>query len=311
MSLNIVILDGYVANPGDISWEPVERHGKVTYYDRTPPEQVIERAKGADVILINKVKLGTKEFDQLPNLKLVCITASGTDNVDLDAAKQRNILVKNAVGYSTHAVAQHVFSLLLELTNNVALHNESVQKGEWASCKDFCYWKVTPGELYGKKFGIYGFGKIGQQVAKIADSFGMRVFVVSKHAVAEDYPSYRMVNLEEMFSQCDIVSLHAPMKDDKVGIINAKLLQTMKPGSFLINTARGGLINENDLKEALENGLLAGAALDVLSSEPPQAEHPLLGMKNCLITPHMAWIAKEARQKLIEITGKNIASAGL
>lgn len=311
MSLEIVILDGHVANPGDISWDPIEQHGTITYYERTPPELVVERAHKADVLLVNKVKLSAKEFDQLPNLKLVCITASGTDNVDLEGARARGITVKNAVGYSTHAVAQHVFSLLLELTNNVALHNESVQSGEWATCKDFCYWKVTPGELFGKKMGIYGFGKIGQRVAKIAEAFGMKVYVVSRHASQEDYPFYRMVSLEELFVECDVISLHAPLNQDNAGIVNANLLKTMKRSAFLINTARGGLINESDLKEALLNGPLAGAALDVLSREPHQADHPLLGIQNCIITPHMAWIAKEARQRLIEITADNIASTAL
>lgn len=305
----IVILDGYVANPGDISWAPIEQFGEITYYKRTAQDQVIERARDAEILLINKIKLGEKELSQLPKLKLICITASGMDNVDLIAAEARKIQVKNAVGYGTTAVAQHVFALLLQLTNHVSLHHQSVSAGEWAKCKDFCYTKATPIELADKKLGIYGFGKIAQQVAKIAYAFGMHIHVVSRHARPEDYPLYQFVDTEELFSSCDVVSLHAPLTEENKGIVNAHLLQSMRPGSLLINTARGGLINEKDLQTALKDGPLAAAALDVLGTEPPPENHPLAEFENCIITPHMAWMAKEARERLIHMTAENIAKA--
>lgn len=306
MSFEIVILDGHVTNPGDVSWGPIEQHGKVTVFDRTAPDQVVTRSRNATIVVINKVKLEAGHFEQLPKLRLVCLLASGKDNVDLEAAAANGIAVKNVVGYGSAAVAQQVFALLFQLTNHVALHNDSVKRGEWTNSQDWCYWKATPVELYGKNFGIYGFGKIGQHVAKIAESLGMRVFVVSNHASAEDYPFYRFVDLEELFVQSDVVSLHAPLNATNQAIINAQLLNKMKPGALLINTARGGLINEGDLRDALLKGPLAGAAVDVLAKEPPEPSHPLLHLHNCIITPHMAWVATETRQRLINMVGENI-----
>lgn len=306
MPPEIVILDGYVANPGDVSWEPVSRHGHLTSYDRTEPGEIVKRACGAHIVIVNKVKLSREHFEQLPELKLVCISASGTDNVDLKAAEDHDIAVKNVVGYGSEAVAQHVFALLFELTNQIALHNNSVQGGDWTKNADWCYWKTTPVELSGKAFGIYGFGKIGKQVARIAEAFGMKVYIVSGHASGEDFPFYRFVGIEELFSTCDVISLHAPLTPDNQQVVNASLLHLMKPAAFLINTARGGLINEMDLRNVLINNQLFGAALDVLTQEPPPSDHPLLGLKNCLITPHMAWTARESRQRLIEGVGRNI-----
>lgn len=303
----IVVLDGYVANPGDVTWEPVQKHGRLTVFDRTTPEEVVTRAREAQIIIVNKVKLTKAHLDKLPKLRLICISATGMDNVDLEAAKDNGIAVKNVVGYGSSAVAQHVFALLFELTNHIAVHNQSAQDGEWTRNADWCYWKITPVELYKKNFGIYGFGRIGQQVAKIAAAFGMNVFVVSQHASAEDHPFYRFVDLPELFLKCDVISLHAPLTSENEGIINLNLFQNMKSSAFLINTARGALINEADLRKALLERMLSGAALDVLTKEPPVLEHPLLGLDNCLITPHMAWTAKEARQRLIDHVGENIA----
>lgn len=306
MSLNIVILDGIYANPGDLSWESLKQLGNVTLYKQTSLEEVIRRSDGAEVLVINKIRLGAEQFDQLPNLKMVAISATGTDNVDIKAAEERNILVRNAVGYSTNSVAQHVFALILALTNRVAEHDLSVRNDDWDMERGFSYTLSTIPELSGKRVGIYGFGKIGQRVARIAEAFDMEVAVVSGHARPDSFPSYHFMEQEELFSSCDIVSLHAPLKTDNKGIVNADLLKLMKPTSYLINTARGGLVNEEDLAKALRNKQLAGAGLDVLRVEPPTTNHVLHNLENCIITPHMAWTSKEARKKLIDMVASAV-----
>lgn len=305
---NIVILDAHVTNPGDISWGPIEKYGEVTRYERTSHDQVVERAQHADIILLNKTKLERVHFDRLPKLRLVCLLATGMDNVDVTAAAEKGIQVKNAVGYSTSAVAQHVFSLLFELTNHVALHSQSVHELEWTHHVDWCYWKLPLVELAGKTMGIYGFGQIGRRVARIARAFDMHVAVTSRHASADQHPEIRFMSLEELFETSDVVSLNAPLRADNTGVINRSLLNRMKKSAFLINTARGALINEEDLRLALTEGKLAGAALDVLSKEPPSADHPLMGLDNCIVTPHIAWAARESRERLIKIVAKNIDS---
>ncbi len=301
------MLDAYVANPGDTSWEPISKLGDVTLYDRTSIDQVVERSKEADIIIVNKAKVREKHIKALPNLKLICVLATGMDNVDYEYARSRGIEVKNAVGYGSTAVAQHAFALLLELTNNVAVHNASVQGLEWTNNDDWCYWKEGITELHGKTLGIYGLGTIGKAVAKIGEAFGMQIAVTSNHAKQTDYPNWQLVDLDQLFIISDVISLHAPLTPSNERIVDAKLLHKMKKSAFLINTGRGGLINEADLRTALLEKRIAGAGVDVLSVEPPAEDHPLLGLNNCLITPHHAWAARESRIRLINMVAENIA----
>ncbi len=303
---NIVILDAYVANPGDISWNPISDLGELTRYDRSSNDEVVERAKDADVVIVNKTRLTQEHIDQLPNLKLICLLATGMDNVAVDYAESKGIEVKNAKGYGSSAVAQQVFALILELTNHVALHNQSVQDLEWTHNADWCYWKSGITELSGKTLGIYGLGAIGSTVARIGEAFGMKIAITSNHAKTSDYPNWNIVELEKLFILSDIISLHAPLTSQNKEIVDQSLLTKMKPSALLINTGRGALINEHDLRDVLLQKEVAGAALDVLSEEPPGKDHPLLGLDNCLITPHHAWAAKESRVRLIEIVAQNI-----
>lgn len=304
--MKIIALDGRTLNPGDLSWKGLGAFGEFEIHDFTPSEQVVERGKPADILLVNKVVLGKAELSQLPNLKCICVTATGYNNVDLQAARERNIPVCNAVGYSTDSVAQHVFALLLALTNRVYQHHISVQAGEWQRSDDFAYTLHTLPELAGKAFGIYGFGRIGQRVADLAQAFGMKVLATHKHPERDARPGVEFVSLEALFERSDAISLHAPLSEANREIVNAQLLQRMKPTAYLINTGRGGLIQEADLKLALQEKQLAGAALDVLSTEPPKEGNVLISAPNCIITPHLAWASLEARQRLMEITLNNI-----
>lgn len=303
---NIVILDGYTANPGDISWQPIEALGSVTLYDRTPPGLIVERAKDAEIIVTNKCKLDGDIFKKLPNLKCICLLATGYDNIDIAAAKAHGITVRNAVGYSTIAVAQHVFALLLELTNKVGLHNQSVQNGEWANGTEWSYWKSPIMELSGKTLGILGFGKIGQQVAKIALAFGMTVIATRNSDKPSPISEVEIVPQEVLFKKSDVISLHTPLTAETQYVINQAAFFKMKNTVLLVNTGRGGLILEADLKRALLEGQIAGAALDVLSQEPPPNDHPLMGLSNCFITPHHAWASKASRERLVCIVAENI-----
>ena len=304
--MKIIALDGRTLNPGDLSWENLSAFGEYEIYDFTPEEQVVERGRPADILLVNKVVLGKDELAQLPNLKCICVTATGYNNVDLQAARERGIPVCNAVGYSTDSVAQHVFALLLALTNKVYQHHISVQAGEWQRSDDFAYTLHTLPELAGKIFGIYGFGRIGQRVADLAQAFGMKILATHKHPERDARPGVEFVSLEELFERSDVTSLHAPLSEANREIVNAQLLQRMKSTAYLINTGRGGLIQEADLKLALQEGQLAGAALDVLSTEPPKEGNVLISAPNCILTPHLAWASLEARQRLMDITLNNI-----
>ncbi len=302
----IVALDGYTLNPGDLSWEGIENLGSVSIYERTKPEETIERAKDATILLVNKHPLDAQTIDQIPNLKCICVLATGFNNIDIEHARSKSIPVCNVVGYSTASVAQHVFSFILNFVNLPKDHNDSIQKGEWSKNPDFSYQLSPTMELARKTIGIYGFGRIGQKVAEVAQAFGMNVLVTHKHPARDRRAGVQFVVLEELLQESDFVSLHAPLNVDNVGIINASLLKKMKPTAYLINTARGPLINEIDLKEALETGIIAGAGLDVLSKEPPAADHPLYGLKNCIITPHIAWATFESRKRLLQGTIENI-----
>lgn len=304
----LVVLDGYTLNPGDLSWNKLRALGQLQVYEYSAPEVILERAQKADILLPNKAIISKEIIDQCPDLQCICVTATGYNNVDLAAAKNRGIPVCNVAGYSTYSVAQHVFALLLEMTNAVAAHHSSVEAGEWAASRDFSYHLSTLIELQDKVMGIYGFGRIGQQVARIAQAMGMQVIATHKHPKRDAMPGVRFVALEELFSESDVVSLHAPLNKNNQGIMNADMLNRMKPGAYLINTARGPLIVEKDLKMALESGHLAGAGLDVLSSEPPRKDHPLVGVPNCWITPHNAWASLASRQRMMELIAENVCS---
>lgn len=305
----IVVLDGYTLNPGDNPWDAVAALGDLAIYDRTPPELVLERAGKADILLTNKTVLDDAVLAKLPRLRFIAVLATGYNVVDVAVAGRRGIPVANVPEYSTQTVAQHVFALILELTNRVALHDGAVQEGEWSSCVDFSFCKAPLIELAGTTMGIVGFGRIGQAVARIALAFGMEVVVHTPHPPRDtDWAGVGFVGREELFAQADVVSLHCPQTAENTGFVNAALLCRMKKTALLINTGRGGLINEQDLADALNSGTLAGAGLDVVSREPVLADNPLLGARNCLITPHIAWAALAARRRLMAQSAANVAA---
>lgn len=304
--MKIVVLDGYTLNPGDLSWDGLKELGKLTVYDRTPPEKTVERAADAEVLFTNKVILGERELLQLPSLKYVGVLATGYNVIDIEAAARQNITVTNIPDYSTDSVAQLVFAHLLNICHNVQKHSDTVKDGAWESGKDFCFWNYPLTELAGKTMGIIGFGRIGRKVAQLAASFGMHVIVYSRTVKQDSYPHVSWTNLQELLQVADVISLHCPLVPDTEHIINRDTLSLMKKESILINTARGPLINEKDLAAALEEGKIAWAAVDVLSSEPPSPDNPLLSVGNCLITPHFAWATRQARSRLMKIACDNL-----
>lgn len=304
----IVILDGHTLNPGDLSWQPLEAFGDVEVFPRTPPDQLLARAKGATILLVNKVRLDQATIAALPQLRCICVTATGYNNVDLAAARERNIPVCNVVGYSTPSVAQHVFALLFALTHQIQAHDQSVKQGDWSAQPDFSYTLNRIPELASLTMGIYGLGRIGRAVAQIALAFGMRVIAHHKHPQRDQMEGVRFVALRELFQQANVVSLHAPLDATNRGIVNRDILQLLPAPAYLINTGRGGLVQEQDLLEALEQGTLTGAALDTLTTEPPPSDHPLFAAPNCLITPHMAWATQSARQRLLNGSVRNVES---
>ena len=304
--MNIVVLDGYTLNPGDLSWNELEALGNLKVYDRTEPSLVIERCKDAKIIITNKTIISEDLILQLPNLKCIGVLATGYNVVDTKVASEKGIVVTNVPAYSTDSVAQLTFSLLLELVMNVGIHNQSVQKGEWANSLDFSYSKIPLVELNGLTLGIVGFGKIGQAVAKIANAFGMKIIVNSRNEII-NLPEYAtQVNLKKIFKERDVISLHTPLTAENNQFVNNKMLTLMKSSAYLINTGRGGLIRESDLAEALNSNKIAGAGLDVLSTEPPQKDNPLLSAKNCVITPHIAWATIAARKRLMNVAVDNV-----
>jgi glycerate dehydrogenase len=304
--MNIVVLDGYTLNPGDLSWNKLEKLGNLKVYDRTSADLTVERSKDSEILITNKTVIAKETISKLDKLKYIGVLATGYNVVDVEAATQSGIVVTNVPAYSTDSVAQITFSLLLELTINVGVHNDSVHKGEWANSADFSYCKTPLLELSGLTFGIVGFGRIGKSVAKIADAFGMKV-LVNNRSEMKDIPEYVTVaSKSELFSESDIVSLHAPLTDKNNEFVNTKMLSLMKSSAFLINTGRGGLINEADLAQALNSNKIAGAGLDVLSTEPPQKDNPLLTAKNCIITPHIAWATLAARKRLMNVAVDNV-----
>ena len=304
--MNIVILDGYTANPGDLTWKPLEVIGTLTVYDRTRPEDTILRAKDAEIVLTNKVCLRRQEIEQLPNLKYIGVLATGYNVVDVEAASERGIIVTNVPAYSTESVAQMVFAHLLTVTNRTEHYAMLNRNGKWTSSPDFAYWDTPLTELSGKTFGIVGLGNIGKRVATIAQAFGMKVVAYTSKR-AEELPSgINKRTLAELLAESDVVSLHCPLTPDTRHLINRETIQIMKPSAILINTGRGPLVNDQDVADALNDGRLRAYCADVLSEEPPRADNPLLQCENAFITPHIAWATEEARTRLIAVAIDNV-----
>ncbi|NLV15682.1 MAG: D-2-hydroxyacid dehydrogenase [Syntrophomonadaceae bacterium] len=306
--MKIVVLDGYTLNPGDLSWDDLRELGEVTVYDRTPKDLVISRSQKAEILLTNKTILNKDIIAQLPDLRYVGVLATGYNVIDLQAARDRNITVTNIPAYSTRTVAQMTFALLLELCNHVQEHSNAVRQGRWSQSIDFCYWDYPIVELDRKIMGIIGMGKIGRQVAEIAAAFGMKVFAYDISCDQETSSAVKWLEIPELLARSDIVSLHCPLTPENQGMVDRSFLKQMKPEAFFLNTSRGPLVAEQDLADALNNGVIAGAGLDVLAQEPPARDNPLLTARNCLITPHIAWAAREARTRLIKIAVNNLSS---
>ncbi|MFT5095678.1 MAG: glycerate dehydrogenase [Porticoccaceae bacterium] len=309
MASRIVILDGATLNPGDNPWTPIEQLGDVTLHAASEPDEIVNRLQEADVAITNKARLTAEIISQLPKLKFIAVSATGHDCVDSAAAAKHGIPVANVPTYGTPSVAQFTFALLLELCHRVALHDEAVHAGEWQSCGSFSFWKTPQIELQGLALGVVGFGRIGQQVARIGSAFGMQILAASRHrGDAPDDIQFSWATPDEIASQADVVSLHCSLNENSTGMINREFLSRMKPSAFLLNTSRGPLIDEAALAEALNAGQLAGAAVDVASVEPITDDNPLLTATNCLITPHMAWSSLAARRRMMQITAENVSN---
>ncbi len=305
--MKIVVLDGYTTNPGDLDWSGFHQLGEIVVYDRTSPVDILNRAENAEIILTNKTVMTDEILSQLPRARYIGLLSTGTNAVDLEAAARRNITVTNIPAYSTNSVAQLVFALLLELCMGAGLHNHAVHNGEWVNSADFSFSKKPLIELSGKTMGIVGYGSIGRQVAKIAHAMGMKVVVTSRTRKAEEEPEgIRWLELPELLAQADVVSLHCPLTPETKGLIGKQALERMKKTAYLINTSRGPVLDEAAVAEALNTGRIAGAGLDVLSTEPPSSQNPLLTAINCIITPHIAWATVEARKRLIKIAEDNV-----
>ena len=305
--MKIVVLDGHALNPGDLSWKALSAIGDLQVFDRTADDQIVARAHDAEIVLTNKTRLHAQILQQLKSTRYIGVLATGYDVVDVQTARELKIPVTNVPTYATASVAQFTFAMLLELCHHVALHSEATRAGEWSQSTDFSFWKTPLVELAGKTIGLIGLGQIGRRVAKIALAFEMRVVAAGPvRSSVPDGPGFRWCEVNELLPQADVVSLHCPLLPTTRGIINAKSLAMMKPSAFLINTSRGPLVIDQDLADALNDGRLTGAALDVLSSEPPSPDNPLLRAKNCIVTPHIAWATKEARTRLLDTAIANV-----
>lgn len=303
----MVVLDGAALNPGDLDWVGLERYGSLTVYERTAVADIAARAKDAEVVFTNKVAMDDQTLNGLPNLKYIGVLATGYNMVDTASARDRGIVVTNVPGYSSHSVVQLTFALLLELCHRVQRHSDSVFEGKWSRSLDFSFWDYPLIELAGKNLGIIGFGDIGQRVADVAAALGMQVIGYSRTQTDQSHrPYFRWASLDTLLAESDAISIHSPLTPQTQGLINADTLAKMKPSAFLLNTARGPIIEEADLANALNEGKIAGAGLDVLSVEPPSPDNPLLSARNCVITPHIAWATKEARSRLMGITVDNL-----
>ena len=304
--MNIVFLDGYTINPGDLTWQPLEALGHLTVYDRTEPDEVLERATGAEVLIVNKTCLTAGHFDALKSLKLVCVAATGYDRIDTAAARRQGVVVCNCAGYSSLSVAQMVVSLLLEAFDSVGFYAGQNRRGAWSDSPDFCYTVKPRVELAGKRMAIVGFGNIGRTVARIMQAFGLQLFAVSSKEAYELPDGVQKITLDEAFATCDIVSLNCPLTPQNRGFVNAGLLARANPRLVLVNTARGALVDEQAVAGALSQGRLGAYCTDVLTQEPPAPDCPLLSAPNCYITPHIGWDTIEARRRILDILVDNI-----
>ena len=306
--MKIVVLDGFTLNPGDLDWAGLRALGDCEIHDRTAPDEIVARSKDTEIILTNKTILSRATLTALPKLKYIGVLATGVNVVDAAAARERGVPVTNVPDYGTRSVAQLTFALLLELAHHAGHHAQTVREGRWSRSADFCYWDFPLLELDGLTMGLVGFGRIGRAVGELAAAFGMKVLVHSRRTPEKIPPGVRFVGLEELFRSSDVVSLHCPLTSETNQIVNAERLAWMKPTAFLINTSRGPLVDEAALAGALNQKKIAGAAVDVLSVEPPPANNPLLTAKNCLITPHLAWATRAARARLMQIAVANVAA---
>lgn len=309
-NMKIVVLDGYTENPGDLSWDGFRQFGEVIVYDRTPKELILSRMDGAEVVFTNKVVITRKIIEASPALRFIGTLSTGYNTVDLEAADERQIPVSNIPSYSTQAVAQLTMALLLEICHHVGAHSAQVMAGKWSNCPDFCFWSYPSMELAGKTMGIIGYGNIGQAVARLTVAFGMNVIAYGHHGIKEELLTehVRSVSLEELYKESDVISLHCPLTKENMAMIRKDSIAKMKDGVILLNTARGPLICEQDLKEALVSGKVSCAAMDVVETEPIPEDSPLLSAPNVLITPHIAWAAKETRQRLMDIAVENLSA---
>ncbi|HVV71023.1 MAG TPA: D-2-hydroxyacid dehydrogenase [Verrucomicrobiae bacterium] len=303
--MKIVVLDGFTLNPGDLTWDDLRLLGKCEIHDRTPAAEVVPRSQDADCLLTNKTPLGRVQFEQLPKLKYVGVLATGTNVVDLPAARERGVTVTNVPAYGTRSVAQATFALLLELTQHVGEHSRGAREGRWSRSLDWCYWEQPLVELDGLLMGIIGFGRIGRAVSELARAFGMKVLVLHRASVANS-TGFQTVSLETLFRESDVISLHCPLTPETAKLVNAERLSWMKPSAFLLNTSRGPLVDEEALANALNAGQIAGAGLDVLSQEPPLPDNPLLRARHCIVTPHHAWATQAARSRLLKTAVANV-----
>lgn len=307
--MKLVVLDGYTLNPGDLSWEGMKQFGELEVYERSRGDEILERSRGAALLFTNKTPLGKEVLEQLPDLQYIGVLATGYNVVDIEYARSRGIAVANVPGYGTSSVAQMTIALLLELTQHVQRHSDSVRSGDWSSSPDFCYWNYPLVELEGKTMGIIGFGTIGQKVADIATALGMHIMGSARHHRDQSHrKNFRWAEIPEILRESDVVSIHCPLFPETQGLINKDSLQQMKRSAFLLNTSRGPIVIDEDLADALNEGVIAGAGIDVLSVEPPSPDNPLFRAKNCIITPHIAWATQEARGRLLGIAEKNVSS---
>lgn len=307
--MKIVVLDGYTLNPGDLTWDELKKFGELVVYDRSPADKIVERATDAEIVFTNKTPLGEDVLNQLTSLKFIGVLATGYNIVNTDVAKAKGITVANVPGYGTTSVVQMTFALLLELCLHVQRHSDTVMEGKWARSADWCYWDFPLVELSGKTIGIIGFGRIGQQVADVATAFGMNIVGSSRtQSDQARRKNFQWAGVPELLKQSDVVSIHCPLFPDTKGLINKESLKLMKRSAFLLNTSRGPIIVDEDLADALNNDVIAGAGIDVLSAEPPSKDNPLFKAKNCIITPHIAWATKEARSRLMNTTTQNLAA---
>ena len=305
MPMKIVILDGYASNPGDVRWDELAAFGELTVYERTARDEVVSRIKDAEIVFLNKKPVDASVFEQCKKLRMIGVLATGYNIVDIAAAKAHGVTVCNVPGYSTGAVAQMTFALLLEMTQHVGEHSQAVHAGQWQSCPDFCFWNAPLTELAGKTLGIVGYGAIGQAVGRIAQAFGMQLLVTARHEKPVPEGA-AFVTLEELLTRADVVTLHCPQTAENLHMIDAAALAKLKDGALLLNTARGGLIDEQAVADALKSGKLAGYGADVVSKEPIAADNPLLTAPNCYLTPHLAWAPKETRLRLHHIAAENL-----